>query len=158
MKTVITALVINLLFISSPVAAITVYVCVDQSGEEQFYSDQCPPGTNKAKEQEVKVWRNRKSTDLQSIAEENPVTVYVSQDCDACELVRLQLKKRGIPFTEKDAGSDVEVQTELRELSGAMQIPATSVGDKVVTGYNKREIDDALNAVGYPPAEEAATQ
>lgn len=158
MKTAIIFVVTNLLLLGNPVAALTVYVCVDAGGEESFYSDQCPPGTHKAKEQEVKVWRNRRSQDPAAIAEEHPVTLYVSKDCDACDLVRLHLQKRGVPFTEKDAGSDMEVQNELLEVSGSMKIPALTVGEQVVSGYNRNEIDDALTAAGYPPAQKPETQ
>jgi len=135
------------------VQALTVYVCVDPNGAEEFYSDRCPPGTSKTAEKEVRVASEKTEGDLSEIAERNPITIYVSNDCDACDLVRHQLDARGIPFTEKDAGADLEAQTELQELSGGLKIPTLTVAGEVLTGYNKGALEKALSAAGYPSPE-----
>jgi glutaredoxin len=131
--------------------AVTIYKCVDESGSEVF-SDRCPPGSHAASESEVRGSRATAEPALEEIASRFPVVFYAVPDCDACDLVRNQLEKRGIPFTEKNAATDLEIQNELRELVGALTVPAVSVADQIVTNYNKAALDSALDEAGYPPA------
>jgi len=148
-----------LLVAAAASAAVTVYECVDEAGE-RFYADQCPPGTQVAEEKRLRGTPAQPAPDLAAIAAENPVTLYAVPQCDACDLVRNQLQRRGIPFTEKDASGDLAIQDELKSLAGGLTVPVVSLSGNVLTGYNRAALDAALDEAGYPapPARETAPE
>ncbi|MDZ7842112.1 MAG: glutaredoxin family protein [Gammaproteobacteria bacterium] len=78
------------------------------------------------------------------------LTLYSIEACDACDLVRNLLNDRGLPFTEKDAEQNVEVQDELREVSGVLSVPVLVIGDEVLTGFNRDLILRVLSDAGFP--------
>lgn len=138
-------------------AVVTVVQCADAEGETLF-AETCPPGTTVVAEKRLPGAPKEQAPDLAELAERSPVTLYAVADCDACDLVRNQLERRGIPFTEKDAGDDVEVQKELQALSGGLTVPAVRIAERVLTGYDKRALDSALDEAGYPDASSAAAK
>jgi len=77
------------------------------------------------------------------------VVLYAIEDCDACDLVRKVLDDRGVPFEEKDAENNVEVQSEIREVAGTLSVPVLVIGDGVLTGYNKQVLGDELDEAGF---------
>lgn len=137
--------------------AVTVYECVDGKGE-RFLADHCPPNTIRAGQIQVRV-RSTKPTPEEAAAEQSPVALFAVPVCDACDLVRNQLQKRGIPFVEKDPSNDGAIQTELKELAGSLTVPTITIGEKILTGYNKQALDESLDGAGYakpePPQSEA---
>jgi glutaredoxin len=86
---------------------------------------------------------------MQELVNRYPVTLYTVTDCDACDLVRMQLQNRDVPYTEKDSATDVEVQTELKAKAGTLSVPTVTIGNQVLSGYNKMALDNALDEVGY---------
>lgn len=86
------------------------------------------------------------------------LTLYSIEVCDACDLVRNLLNERGLPFTEKDAENDAAVQEELREVSGALSVPALAIGDEVLTGFNRELILRVLEDYGFPTSADARAQ
>ncbi len=138
----------------APAAPIIVFECLDAEGAA-FFADRCPPGTTQASQKRILGVLREEGTDVQALAEERPVTLYAVPVCDACDLVRNQLQKRQIPFTEKDASSDLEVQNALKAAAGGLTVPAVTIADQVITGYNKQALDGALDTAGYPPAPDA---
>jgi glutaredoxin len=78
------------------------------------------------------------------------LVLYAIDECDVCDMVRTLLDERGLPFTEKDAQSDVEVQDELRQVSGRLSVPVLTIGEEVLTGYNRELILNELEDAGFP--------
>ena len=142
------AAILSLVFISAN--AVTVYQCVDANGDMTF-QDSCPPGTTKTGEKQLKSkLRDDDRVDIQQIARENPVTLYAVQDCDACDLVRAQLERRAVPFTERDVSVEVDLPEEVQNESGQVTVPTVTVAEHMLTGYNKGGLDSALDGAGYP--------
>lgn len=136
---------------ASAANAVTVLECVDQSGAMSF-RDVCPPGTTKVGEREVAGEPKVALPDISETVAKNPVTLYIGPQCDACDLVRMHLQNRGVPFTEKDASTTVAIQEELQKATGGpLTVPTTQVGTEVLTGYNKQSLEGALDNAGYPP-------
>ncbi len=50
-------------------------------------------------------------------------------------------------FTEKNVGRDPEARQELIQI-GLMSLPVLLIGEKKLTGFNPRAIDEALAALG----------
>lgn len=147
---------------AAPAAPIVVFECLDADGAS-FFADRCPPGTTQASEKRILGVLREEAPDLEALAQEKPVVLYAVPVCDACDLVRNQLQRRAIPFTEKDASNDLEVQNALKAAAGGLTVPAVTIAEQTVTGYNKQALDSALDTAGYPaaadtPAPEATAQ
>lgn len=153
---------------SSSILAQSLYKWIDEDGNVT-YQDSPPPNGSNFEEQVYSDLEDStdsegdfsdESDDLDSadsdqqslneIADEHPVSFYSVESCDSCDLVRLFLENNGIPFAEKDIRTNVTLQQELQSRSGGLQVPTVIVGDKVVDGYSKSALRDALEGKGYP--------
>lgn len=74
------------------------------------------------------------------------VKVFSTPNCDLCERTRRFLAEKGVDFEYVDVTRDRDSLQEMRELShGARSAPVVSVGDKVVVGFNREELEKAIN-------------
>jgi glutaredoxin len=79
-----------------------------------------------------------------------PVTLYVAENCaEFCEQARELLRKRGIPFTEKNLVTREEIDA-FRAASGGENIPALAVGKTFVNGFEAGRWHSELDIAGYP--------
>ena len=133
------------------VAARTVVECREADGSLSF-RDHCPP--NEAKTGEKRLRNAPKISELSAaqLAKTTPVILYSVPNCDACDLIRLQLQSRTIPFTEKDVSSNAVTQQELQTASGALTVPTVLIGDKAQAGYDRAALNQRLTEVGFKPA------
>ena len=151
MRKFLTGSILPLLLALGPAfGAVTVTECVDAEGHSSF-TDKCPPGTTKKGERTIHGVSTNKPKSMGDIAAENPVLLYTVPNCDACDLVRQALSSRNVPVTEKNVQDNAANQEELKTRTGAMTVPAMTVGSAVLSGYNRSAIDNALNQAGYPP-------
>ena len=74
------------------------------------------------------------------------VTVYSSNMCSTCEMVKQFLVLRKQQFTEKNVSSDLEGRAELQAL-GFDTTPVTVIGETVVEGFDVSVLDAALAAL-----------
>ena len=79
-----------------------------------------------------------------------PVTLYVGDGCgNGCTQAHDFLKKRGIPFTEKNLVTAEDISAFKKE-SGSNQIPVIHIGTDWITGFLENRWSQALDAAGYP--------
>jgi glutaredoxin len=138
-----------------PATAATLYKWVDEQGNVT-YQDRPPP---EGRDYETRVIPDPPPADGGESAAASaagtvppgadPLTLYTIPECDSCDLVRLYLSRNGIPFVERSAGDDVDAQKELVERTGAFDVPTLLVGDRVVLGFDRDELVDALVDGGY---------
>lgn len=74
------------------------------------------------------------------------VTVYSSNMCSTCEMVKQFLVLRGIEFTEKNVSTDLDGRSELMAL-GHDTTPVTVIGAAVISGFDTNDLDAALQAL-----------
>lgn len=74
------------------------------------------------------------------------VTVYSSNMCSTCEMVKQFLILRGVDFTEKNVSTDLEGRSELLAL-GFDTTPVTVIGEKIVPGFDTSDLDAALQTL-----------
>jgi hypothetical protein len=87
---------------------------------------------------------------LQQALKNFPVTIYTSKECgDPCKKGTDQLKKRGVPFTEKVIATQAEID-QLTKLAGAPHVPVMVVGVIIQKGYAEQSWNEALDTAGYP--------
>ncbi|MDL2229760.1 glutathione S-transferase N-terminal domain-containing protein [Treponema sp. OttesenSCG-928-L16] len=72
------------------------------------------------------------------------VTVYSTNSCPYCTMVKDYLRGRGISFTEHDVGNSQEKAQEMVRKSGQMGVPVVDINGRVIVGFDKGEIDKAL--------------
>lgn len=77
------------------------------------------------------------------------VVVYGASWCGACQKTRAYLKKKNVPFVDKDIDEDSSAAREMRaKLSKAglrsQGIPVIDVGGKLMVGFDPGAIDRAL--------------
>jgi glutaredoxin-like protein NrdH len=75
------------------------------------------------------------------------ITVYSSNLCSACQMVKAYLSLRGFPYEEKNVSVDRNGRSELRAL-GFESTPVTVIGKRVIEGYDGPAIDAALAELG----------
>ena len=71
------------------------------------------------------------------------ITVYSSNMCSTCEMVKQFLMLRGREFVEKNVSSDLIGRSELQSM-GFNSTPVTVIGDKAVEGFDTNKLDQAL--------------
>jgi hypothetical protein len=81
---------------------------------------------------------------------EFPITLYVTSNCgDICIQARAFLNKRGIPFTEKNLQTQVDVDT-FKAKTGGNGIPALTIGKTLLNGFEIGQWNNELDIAGYP--------
>jgi glutaredoxin len=79
-----------------------------------------------------------------------PVTLYTTNGaCDPCVQGRQLLKQRGVPFSERQAVSNDDIDA-LEKISGGREAPTLTVGTQVLRGFAGETWNQYLDAAGYP--------
>lgn len=133
----------------------TMYKWVSKDGKVSYH-DQPPPSASDYRVEEKKLG-SKDRTEPTGAVEKSPVVLYSAPKCASCDLARIYLEKRKIPFTEKNVESDPKLQEELKAKAGTLSVPTILVGEKVMSGYLESLLEGELNAAGYPKTE-AATE
>lgn len=123
--------------------ATNVYECMDASGEHTYQQLPCPEGSTTISAKQTA----NKSSGTSAI--DITATLYLIPDCRACEEVRDYLLYRGVDVVEFDVSEDVELQNELRELSGKLNVPVAVIGAETITGYDRDKLASALTTAGF---------
>ncbi|HEX6829572.1 MAG TPA: glutaredoxin family protein [Burkholderiales bacterium] len=146
-------LLIALALLALPAAAGSLYRWVDADGKVH-YTDTPPPATAKDVKQQTAPGQAAEPTRLPyatQVAVKNfPVTLYATDCGEACTKGRDLLRKRGIPFTDKDPQQPAEQQELSKLLSGQLEVPVLKVGSSVNRGFSEEQWHTVLDAAGYP--------
>ena len=135
--------------------ATSLYKWVDENGNVT-YQDSPPP--NHVEFEETTIDRPAAPLDdetgqlIEEAALSNPVSLYSVPVCDSCDLVRMLLERHSIPFAEKNVRSNLAMQNELEEKSGALVVPTLIIGDKILDGFSRSAITSSLTEAGFPMA------
>lgn len=88
--------------------------------------------------------------DLRQAASKYPVTLYTASGaCEPCVQARQYLKQRGIPFSERQAASNEDIEA-LEKISGGREAPTLTLGSQVLRGFGSDSWGLYLDAAGYP--------
>ena len=88
---------------------------------------------------------------LRRVAERYPVTLYVAEGCGSpCDSARQFLRRRGIPYSERQVASRSDLEA-LERLSGGREAPTLAIGKQVLRGYAQPTWQQYLDLAGYPP-------
>ena len=79
-----------------------------------------------------------------------PVTLYTTSGaCDPCDAARQLLRKRGIPYAEKQVLSPEDGEA-LQRLSGGRDAPTLTIGAQALRGLAGDLWNQYLDSAGYP--------
>jgi len=137
----------------SATAQTSVYRWVDKDGKVHF-SDTPPPEEAKSVSQKRMGGGYTEESQLpyatQMAMKRNPVTLYTANGCGTpCDRGRELLSKRGVPFSERNAGASNADREALVKLAGNAEVPLLMVGDNKVRGYDEDQWNSALDGAGY---------
>lgn len=72
------------------------------------------------------------------------VIIYSTPTCPFCKMTKDYLKSRKVDFKDIDVSVDQKAAKEMVDKSGQMSVPVIEIGDKIIVGFDKKEIDKAL--------------
>lgn len=147
-------LLAGMLLAVAPVQAQKMYKWVDEQGNITYQDRPPPEGADLLGEYGEKP-KAVAADPNQNAAAANPVVLYSVPECDACDLVRNLLTRYNVPYAEKNAEKDREVQTELKEKAGQLAVPVLTVGERAIPGYSSGVIRNELVSAGYALTESA---
>lgn len=73
------------------------------------------------------------------------VKIYSTQICPYCEMAKEYFNEHGVVYENYDVANNENARKEMIEKSGQMGVPIIDIDGKIIIGFNKLEIDKALN-------------
>jgi len=151
-----TSILIVLMLSAAAVSAQQLYKWVDDKGRTQYTDTPPPPSAKKVEEK--KLGRGNEISgggdtpySVQVAAKTFPVTLWVNNCGEICNNARNHLRKRGVPFAERDPTGEKEQELFKKVSGGSDRVPLLIVGTlRTLTGYSPGEWDGALDEAGYP--------
>jgi glutaredoxin len=138
--------------ISGTLFAAQLYRWVDEKGNVEF-RDTPPPASAPAKKIEERKLGGTAAPapalpySVQQAMKNFPVTLWATDCGDACTNARAHLARRGVPYAEKDPQAEFD---NFKKVTGGTEVPVIFVGSTRLKGYLENELDNALDAAGYP--------
>ena len=78
-----------------------------------------------------------------------PVALYTAESCAPCDLARVYLRRRGVPYQEIVVETDEEA-AEMKRRVGVDAVPVMTLGRAPNIGFNEAQWSSALDAATYP--------
>ena len=72
------------------------------------------------------------------------IKIYSTSWCPACIKAKKYLDMKGIEFQEINVADKHEDRNEVQEVSGQRTVPVLDINGKVIVGFDKKVIDEAL--------------
>ncbi len=72
------------------------------------------------------------------------VTIYSTPSCSYCNIAKNYFKENKIQFTDYNVAQDQRKAQEMVSKSGQMGVPVLDINGKIIVGFNKPEIEKAL--------------
>jgi alkyl hydroperoxide reductase subunit F len=70
------------------------------------------------------------------------VTVYSTQNCPYCRMVKAYLERHGIDYLTIDVGTDKEQAKKMIEISGQYGVPVVTVDEEVIVGFDAQRLNE----------------
>ena len=72
------------------------------------------------------------------------VTIYSTPTCSYCTMAKNYFRENGIKFAEHNVAQDLRRADEMVKKSGQMGVPVLDINGRIIVGFNKPEIEQAL--------------
>lgn len=68
------------------------------------------------------------------------ITVYTTDTCAYCKMVKKYLQAKGVEYVEEDVTNNAEKRQELFDKVGVMQVPVTTNGTDYTVGFQPAQL------------------
>ena len=76
------------------------------------------------------------------------IKVYSTPGCGLCDQAKKYLSGKGLDFDMVDVTRDSEALGEMKKLAGGVRTaPVISICDKVLVGFDKKELEEAASCL-----------
>ncbi len=72
------------------------------------------------------------------------VAIYSTPTCTYCRMAKQFFKDNNVNYTEHNVAEDEEKAVEMFEKSGQQGVPVIMIGGKVIVGFDRPAIKEAL--------------
>ncbi len=72
------------------------------------------------------------------------ITVFTTNTCAYCKMVKQYLTLKGKEFTEVNLNDNPEKHQEIIEKTGAMTVPIIQVDDQFIIGWNRQRMAELV--------------
>ena len=72
------------------------------------------------------------------------INIYTTPSCGFCRVAKQYLSGKNVSYTEYDVSRDVHKAEEMVRKSGQMGVPVIEINGKIIVGFNRPAIDQAL--------------
>lgn len=72
------------------------------------------------------------------------ITIYSTPTCPYCKMAKEYMTEKGVAFTEIDVSADQSKAEVMVKKSGQMGVPVIDVDGKILIGFDKKELNEAL--------------
>jgi glutaredoxin-like YruB-family protein len=76
------------------------------------------------------------------------VIVYSTKTCPYCMMAKRYLGEKGVKYKDVDVGADQRAAIEMITKSGQMGVPVLDIGGRIIVGFDRPAIDEALMQLG----------
>lgn len=81
-------------------------------------------------------------------AKDNKVTVYSTTWCGYCTQAKKYFDSIGVAYNDINVENDRQAAEQMVKESGQMGVPVIKIEDSIIIGFNRPQIDAALQAAG----------
>ena len=74
------------------------------------------------------------------------IILFTQPGCLSCELMRIYLEAREVPFEERDISKDPDARRAMTETYGSNETPTMLIDGEVLIGFDPGLLDQILDA------------
>ncbi|MBI5176583.1 glutathione S-transferase N-terminal domain-containing protein [Candidatus Micrarchaeota archaeon] len=78
------------------------------------------------------------------MASKHKVKIYTTPTCVYCRMAKQYFKEHGVAYSEVDVAADTNAAEEMIERSGQMGVPVIDIDGKLIVGFDRPAIEQAL--------------
>lgn len=72
------------------------------------------------------------------------IKIYTTPTCAYCKMAKAYFKSQNWPYEELDVSENADNRQEMIKMTGQMGVPTIVINDKIIVGFNKNAIDQAM--------------
>jgi glutaredoxin-like YruB-family protein len=76
------------------------------------------------------------------------IKIYSTPFCGYCKMAKDFFDKNGFPYDEVDVSVDETAAKDMVARTGQMGVPVIEIGDEILVGFNRPQIEEVLARAG----------
>lgn len=72
------------------------------------------------------------------------IKVFSTETCPWCVKAKDYLKSKGLEYADLNVREDMEARDEMISKSNQMSVPVLDINGKIIVGFDKKAIDEAI--------------